>query len=168
MPGATVRATNTATAASRTTPTTSVGLYTIPELPAGTYKISVEKAGFREAVINTVTVVVNTTTRIDVTLALGTTTQTVEVAAAPALLQTDRTDVGSTLTTHEILDLPLSLTGGLRDTKSGTNQFHGGLFEYLRNTALNARGLLQYHYAGHTPERFRRDGRWTRVPAQDL
>src|SRR5207237_10802140 len=89
-----------------------------PELPAGTYKISVEKAGFREAVINTVTVVVNTTTRIDVTLALGTTTQTVEVAAAPALLQTDRTGVGSTLTTHEILDLPLSLTGGLRDPQA--------------------------------------------------
>jgi hypothetical protein len=225
VPDATVTATNVATSASRTTQTTSVGLYTIPELPAGTYKVTVEKAGFKAGVVDSVNVIVNTSTRIDVSLALGTTTQTVEVIAAAALLQTDRTDVGSTLTTHEILNLPLSVTGGLRDpqafvtltpgvintpnsgalgirvagglsyeqsqlldggelmsgrqngapinavsvdaiqefklvtgsysaeygrtangvenfvTKSGSNQFHGGLFEYFRNTSLNSRGF---------------------------
>ena len=225
VPGATVKATNNQTGRTQTTQTTSVGFYTLPELPSGTYKMSVQKAGFKEGVVDNVTVVVNTTTRIDLALALGTTTQTVEVTAAGALLQTDRTDVGSTLTTHEILNLPLGLAGGLRDpqafvtltpgvvntpnsgalgirvagglsyeqsqlldggelmsgrqngspinavsvdaiqeyklvtgsysaeygrtangvenfvTKSGTNQFHGGLFEYFRNTALNARGF---------------------------
>src|SRR5438034_482610 len=63
VPDATVTATNTATSVSQTTRTTSVGLYTVPELPAGTYTVSVKKAGFNEGVVADVTVVVNTTTR---------------------------------------------------------------------------------------------------------
>ena len=114
VPDAKVTATDTATARAQTTSTTSVGLYTIPELVAGTYKLTVEKTGFKEAVADNVSVVVNTTTRIDLALALGATTQTVEVTAAAALLQTDRTDVGSTLTSSEINNLPLTLSGGLR------------------------------------------------------
>ena len=46
VPDAKVTATDTATARSQTTSTTSVGLYTIPELVAGTYKVTVEKTGF--------------------------------------------------------------------------------------------------------------------------
>ena len=38
----------------------------------------------------------------------------VDVTAAAALLQTDRTDVGSVLTSSEINNLPLTLSGGLR------------------------------------------------------
>ena len=116
--GAKVTAMDTATARSQTTLTTSVGLYTIPELEAGTYKLTVEKTGFASAVADSVSVVVNSTTRIDLALRLGATTQTVEVTAAAALLQTDRTDVGSTLTSHEINDLPLTLSGGLRSPTS--------------------------------------------------
>jgi hypothetical protein len=118
VPDAAVTATNTATSTTRTTQTTSVGAYTVPELPPGTYTVSVQKAGFKEAVVASVNVVVNTTTRIDVSLAMGTTTQTVEVTAAPALLQTDRTDTGATLTSHEILDLPIFIGGGLRSPLS--------------------------------------------------
>ena len=86
--GAKVTAMDTATARSQTTLTTSVGLYTIPELEAGTYKLTVEKTGFASAVADSVSVVVNSTTRIDLALRLGATTQTVEVTAAAALLQT--------------------------------------------------------------------------------
>jgi hypothetical protein len=118
VPSAKVTAIDTATARAQTTSTTSVGLYTIPELVAGTYKLTVEKTGFKEAVADNVSVVVNTTTRIDLTLNLGATTQTVEVTAAAALLQTDRTDVGSTLTSSEINNLPLTLSGGLRSPTS--------------------------------------------------
>src|ERR1019366_3214961 len=77
--GAKVTAIDTATARSQPTLTTSVGLYTIPELEAGVYKLTVEKTGFELAVDDNVSVVVNTTTRIDLTLKLGATTQTVEV-----------------------------------------------------------------------------------------
>ena len=114
VPDAKVTATDTATARSQTTSTTSVGLYTIPELVASTYKVTVEKTGFELAVADNVSVVVNTTTRIDLALKLGATTQMVEVTAAAALLQTDRTDVGSVLTSSEINNLPLTLSGGLR------------------------------------------------------
>ena len=114
VPDAKVTATELATARSQTTLTTSVGLYTIPELVAGTYKVTVEKTGFEMAVADNVSVVVNTTTRIDLALKLGATTQMVEVTAAAALLQTDRTDVGSALTSSEIGNLPLTLSGGLR------------------------------------------------------
>lgn len=114
VPVAMVTATNVATGTSQTTQTTSAGFYTVPELPAGIYRVRVEKTGFRIAVADKVEVIVNTATRIDLPLSIGATTQTVEVTAAPELLQTDRTDTGSALTTNQILNLPLSLSGGLR------------------------------------------------------
>src|ERR1017187_7594410 len=60
VPGAKVTAIDTATARPQTTLTTSVGLYTIPELVAGTYKLTIEKTGFKEAVDDNGSVVVNT------------------------------------------------------------------------------------------------------------
>ena len=114
VPAATVTATNVAAGTSQTTQTTSAGFYTVPELPAGIYRVRVEKTGFRMAVADKVEVIVNTATRIDLPLSIGATTQTVEVTAAAELLQTDRTDTGSALTTNQILNLPLSLSGGLR------------------------------------------------------
>ena len=68
VPVATVTATNVATGTSQTTQTTSAGFYTVPELPAGIYRVRVEKTGFRIAVADKVEVIVNTATRIDLPL----------------------------------------------------------------------------------------------------
>ena len=45
--------------------------------------------------------------------------------------------------------------------KSGTNQFHGAVYEYFRNTALDARGFFAGLCPVDRPERVRRQPRRT-------
>ena len=49
VPGATVTAHNTDTGLARTTETQADGSYRIPELPTGTYDVTIEKGGFRSS-----------------------------------------------------------------------------------------------------------------------
>ncbi len=114
VPDATVTAANESTGRVQTTRSTSAGVYTLPELPSGTYKVTAEKTGFKLEVAEKVRVVVNTATRHDFSMSIGSLTQVVEVKAAAALLQTDRTDTGMAMNGNQISDLPLSLTGGVR------------------------------------------------------
>jgi hypothetical protein len=46
LPGVTVTVTNTATGATRDTMTNGEGLYTVPALPSGMYRVKVELTGF--------------------------------------------------------------------------------------------------------------------------
>ena len=114
IPEATVSAMNLATGRSQTTTTSAGGFYTFAELPVGLYQVTVTKSGFESEVTNNVRVGVDTATRLDVAMKVGTVTQKIEVTAAPALLQSDRTELGSTLNTNQILQLPLSLAGSVR------------------------------------------------------
>src|SRR5437868_10351764 len=52
VPNASVTARNKATGRSRTTTTNEVGEYTLADLPAGTYELSVEAKGFSKALLS--------------------------------------------------------------------------------------------------------------------
>jgi hypothetical protein len=231
VPGAKVTATNTATGRAQSTLTGASGTFSIPQVAPGTYTVTVEKSGFQRYVSSGVVVSVATASDLPtIALRVGVTTQTVNVTAAPALLQSSTTSTGAIIPPQALLDLPLELSGGIRDnlqfvtltpgsqwtpgndftlrigggqvvgesmlldgsetmseqengpsfgavspdaveefkvqtgtysaqysrlangivnfvTKSGTNQLHGDLYEYLENTALNARGF----FAATTP-----------------
>src|SRR5438132_6342148 len=71
VPGATVQATNVATNSSSTAVTTSDGIYVIPALPPGIYKIKVEKAGFKTAEVTGVTLIGGGTVDTDIAMAVG-------------------------------------------------------------------------------------------------
>ncbi len=73
-PGATVIATNPATAGEFRTESTGTGGYTIPSLPAGLYDLTVEFAEFRKHEQKGIRVQVARTARIDVTMQVGSTT----------------------------------------------------------------------------------------------
>jgi hypothetical protein len=105
VPTAQVTAIQTATNASFKTKTTTSGDFTVPSLPVGTYQVRVENAGFKTHVASNVVVGAGATVSLDVTMELGTTQQTVEVAATGQLLQTEAGPVYST-------ELPLE--GGSR------------------------------------------------------
>ena len=68
IPGAQVTATNTQTTAKYETVSTETGNYTITQLPAGVYEVTVELPGFKKYIRQGVTVLAATTVRVDVAL----------------------------------------------------------------------------------------------------
>jgi hypothetical protein len=106
--GATVRALNVGTNVAREATTDPRGSYLFSDLLPGEYDVSIESAGFGTRVRKGVRVDSNTVRRVDATLDVSAVSETIEVAAASAPLQTDRADVHVTQTEREVNDLPLS------------------------------------------------------------
>ena len=104
--GADVSATQLATNEIRTGKTNESGDYTLSNIPSGTYRIIVTKAGFQEYQVQSVNVAFNATVRVDAKLGVGTSTQTVTVNAETAQLQTDRADVNQEVSSQELLQIP--------------------------------------------------------------
>jgi hypothetical protein len=205
------------------------GTYTFSNVRIGTYTVTAEAPGFSKAVAKEITVNVNARQRVDLMLQVGAVTETVEVTAAAAVLETDSSSRSQLINTKGVVELPLNgraysdlallttgvvkapayaggregafIVNGLRSTynnylldgvdnnaygtsnqgfanqvaqpspdavaefkvitnnysaeygrsggatidvamRSGTNQIHGTVYEFLRNTNLNAVGYI--------------------------
>ena len=94
-PNAKVVATEVNTGVSRSTQTNESGNYTFPDMPPGQYSVSVELQGFKKDMRRDISLIVNSSTRVDVVLQPGAVTESIEVTGAPPLLQTDRADTGA-------------------------------------------------------------------------
>jgi len=105
IPGAKVKITHVETNQIRETLTTADGTYMFPTIPPGTYEIEVSRPGFQTFTRKEIPVTINTTVRVDATLQVGATTQSVEVSGQTALLQTDRADIRSDFTTNSLSNL---------------------------------------------------------------
>jgi outer membrane receptor protein involved in Fe transport len=79
--GAAVTVKNVNTGLARTVATSVDGTYAAPELPIGSYTVTVEKEGFKQGVVNGVRVEVSSEARADVTLVPGEVAQRIEVNA---------------------------------------------------------------------------------------
>ncbi len=218
--GAKITLTNTKTNISRTATSGNDGGYLFTSVIVGTYSLTVSHASFQTSVQTNIVLELNQNGRVDVALKLGESSQTVEVTAVVAQVDTASAVLGKVEDERAIRDMPLldrdtlqlgllqagvfapdpddtrgnpfsvsgqrseSLTflldganntdflgnnivvspnpdavqefkiltnnydaeygrtsGGIVNqiTKSGTNAFHGDIFEFLRNDALNAR-----------------------------
>ena len=111
VPGAKVLLRNEGTNAVLETTTNETGQYNFPNLPVGTYSIAVEAASFKKAERRAVEVSVSQVARVDFTLEVGSTTETVTVSGEVSRVQTDTPEVGTTLNNDQIKDLPLSISG---------------------------------------------------------
>jgi hypothetical protein len=120
VPGAKVTLQNPANNSSRSLQTGGDGTYNFVNIPAGDYKVSVAKDGFRVAETSGVRVNVNTTTHVDMQLQVGSTKDVVEVQGNVSLLQTDRSDLGQIISSKALTDLPLFANGGLRSNMAFT------------------------------------------------
>ncbi len=107
VPGAKVTATDIATNVATTATTNTSGNYVLNQLTPGTYKVTIEKAGFQTLLQQNVQVTVALSTRVDSTLKVGEVTQNVTVTSAPPGIQTDRAEVNSTITREQVSDLPV-------------------------------------------------------------
>jgi hypothetical protein len=115
VPGASVTITNRATNSASTAVTSSEGVYTIPALPPGTYKVRVEKPGFKAAEIAEVILAVGSTTSANVTLSVGQVSETVEIASGGgAQVQTENARISSQVSNRQIDQLPLVVSGTMR------------------------------------------------------
>lgn len=121
--------TNQETQLKRTTTSDSLGAYSVPLLPPGTYSVAAEKEGFRRTVLSGITLQVAQVARLDVSIALGELMQTVEASAQALLLQTENIEVGQVIERHLVESLPLNgrqflqlaqLTPGVVQNAGGT------------------------------------------------
>ena len=107
VPGAQVTATNTETNFSRTVKTNDEGGYRLEFLPVGSYKVEVTASGFQKLVRNNVVVEIAQPTRADAQLQLGQVSQTVEVSSDVPQVNTTTSEIGRTVDTKEIENLPI-------------------------------------------------------------
>src|SRR5579885_2113153 len=107
VPNASVTARNKATSISRTT-TNEAGEYTLADLPAGTYEVTVEAKGFSKAQLSTLELNVGATVTQNFGLKPGEITETVQVTSdTSALVQTTTSELGRNVTPLEVRELPL-------------------------------------------------------------
>ena len=119
---AAIEAKNTATGAIYQAASSGTGNYTIPQLPAGAYDLTVTVPGFKKYVRSGLQVEVAGTVRIDAVLEVGNATESVTVEAAAPLLKTEGGEVSTNIATNTLDDLPiLTLTGSAAAIGSGNS-----------------------------------------------
>jgi Carboxypeptidase regulatory-like domain/TonB-dependent Receptor Plug Domain len=107
LPGVTVTLTGpTILGGASTAITNAVGGYRIPNVPAGTYKLTFELAGFQTTVFEGVRAQVGTSFTIDAQLAVGTIQESVTVSGVAPIIETGATDVSFTFTKELMETIP--------------------------------------------------------------
>lgn len=219
VPRANVTIENVETGVVNEIDTNEVGAYVVRFLQPGSYRVTVEAEGFSRSIQENVTLQMAREQRVDIDLTPGLVTETVEVTAAPPLLETETGQQSTTIENKLMVDLPMldrnpqhlmrlspgtvqvgggTVTNGgvvrkdpyfldgahssshvwsgnpvnpnpdvLQEfkvmtnsfsaeygqtsgaimsatTKSGTNEFHGVLYEFLRNDQLNAGNFFNH------------------------
>ena len=137
VPNTVVRVTNTSTGLFRDAPTDSAGYYSIPNLPQGTYDLSVSKSGFKTLTQKSLDVLINNVTHVDVRLEVGGVADSVTVESSAALLQTTKTDVNVNLESRAIENLPLP---GYRNYQSLINLVPGATPARFQNAVIDTPG----------------------------
>ncbi len=228
VPNAKVTATQQATKVTRSSSTDAAGSFVFPVLPVGVYDLEVEASGFKKYQQKDIDIDIGRVAVVEVKLAVGATTEVIEVGAESPQVETTNTQLGAVVNERAVVNLPLSardtyqllqlqpgvqsnvgqdlffgteaagvvsvnggrgrsnnftVNGGDANdsfvnlpviqpspdtiqefrvitnnfdaeygrnsgsvvnvvTKSGTNDFHGNLFEFFRNEKLNATGFF--------------------------
>ncbi len=152
VPGAEIKATQTATGTVRTVTSGADGVYVLPDLPLGPYKLEVSKAGFATYVESGIVLQVASNPTIDIQLKVGQVSEQVQVEANAALVETQATSVGQVIDNQRILDLPLNgrqatdliqLVGAsIPAGKNGTAGMPGGINITVAGGALSGIGYF--------------------------
>jgi hypothetical protein len=132
--GAKIKITQKSTDRVITTTTTSSGTYASGALIPGDYEVRVEAPGFKTT-DEQVVVQVNTTASANVQLALGSSTQIVEVQGAEVVVNTEQATVQGVLTQTQIENLPINGRNflDLAQLEPGVQIQDGGTFDPTKN-----------------------------------
>ncbi|HEY3039839.1 MAG TPA: TonB-dependent receptor [Pyrinomonadaceae bacterium] len=107
VPEAKITLTNTETGKTQETTSSNEGFYRLSGLPPGKYKLTVEKAGYKQNVFDNVVINAEAVQGLDVALEAGEVSATVTVSQETAqTLETENANVDKAITTQEIRQLP--------------------------------------------------------------
>ena len=106
IPGAQVKAVNTATGVELAAVSNESGNYTLPYLLAGTYRIEAQATGFKRSVRDNIELRINDRVELNIELEVGQTTESIEVKGDAPLLDTASASLGQVVDQRRILDLP--------------------------------------------------------------
>ena len=127
------------------TASSATGNYTLAQLPAGQYELSVTVPGFKRYVRQSVTVAVAQTYRIDATLEVGSNTESVTVTEAAPLLKTESGELSHTVASERLNNLPVlgigasAGTSGLRNPYAVLQVLPGS--DYRADSSIRVNGL---------------------------
>jgi hypothetical protein len=108
IPGAVVTATNTDTGIKQVVTTNDTGAYSFPVLPVGHYDVDVSAGGFEPYRRTKIALDVSSALLVDVTLALGSSVETVTVSEAALHAETTNTQLGDVISDRKVAALPLN------------------------------------------------------------
>src|SRR5256885_690970 len=106
--GADVTATNPSTGETRSAKSGASGEFSITDLPAGTYDVSVKQANFKEYVSKGVQLFVSSTTTVNAVLNVGSATEQMTVEANAVQVETATGAVGNVIEGNQVCELPLN------------------------------------------------------------
>lgn len=128
LPGAQVTVRNVDTGLTRTVSSNETGAYRLEFLPVGNYVLEVTANGLKKASQSGIVLQVNDTARVDVALTVGQVSETVTITEAVPAINTSTAEIGRTIQSAEITNLPLvernvyallDLTPGVQSNNNG-------------------------------------------------
>jgi hypothetical protein len=139
VPNAKITMTNAATGLSVTATSNGTGAYQVSELPPGTYKVTIEAAGFKTYSDSGVTLNAGSTTHVDAKMVLGQTREVVEVTGESSQVNTEEAKLSTTISTAQIENLPLNGRNvyDLMQLAPGAVNVNGVDFENGHGTVVN-------------------------------
>lgn len=108
VPQADITLTNLQTGVQQKTATDATGNFLVPTVKAGSYKLEATAKGFKAAVAPNFTVTVGARQRVDLTLEVGATSESITISDAAKLLETDSSSRGTVVGTQQVVNLPLN------------------------------------------------------------
>ena len=118
IPAVTVTAVDVQTNVETRAVTTDSGVFRLPYLQPGIYKLTVSKTGFRPSAVDNVTLRVAQTLTVDFKLEIGQVTDSVSVSAEPPLIETGTAEIGRYVSEKEFDTWPVAVADGRRQIQS--------------------------------------------------
>jgi len=113
IPGATILVKSDSTGTEFSAVSNSSGAFTVPAVNVGTYTVTVTLQGFKQSVLKGVTVSAGVPATVRAVLEIGGVTESVVVAGATEVIQTQSAAASTTINTKQITSLPLSSRSAL-------------------------------------------------------
>jgi outer membrane receptor protein involved in Fe transport len=139
VPNAKITVSNQATGLSANATTNQSGIFTVKELPVGTYKLTAEASGFKTTSDTNVVLNAGVIAHVDFKMQLGQAKEVVEVTGAVAEVNTEDSKLASTVSSTQISNLPLNGRNvfDLMQMSTGAVNVTGVDFEGGHNTVVN-------------------------------